>query len=190
MTDAEVLMEYETALTKSWVDLKTLAEKRRYQVRFLADRYDVDLDKRQVLSLSCNTPASAHASIIILHYLKESIVGLPPIKGEWMAFQELVGGQGYYTAFKKRVIDRIATKYEKDPQAIIGSGARLGGSKADLADFSVVINAFDGVPILVELWKADEEFGPSADVLFDKTIEKIFCTEDIVALSEFLASQI
>jgi len=183
-------MEYEVALTKSWTDLETLAEKRSYDVRFLADRYDVDLDKRQVLSLSCNAPASAHASIIILHYLKESVVGLPPIQGKWIAFQELVGGGGYYPTFTKRVTDRIATKYGKDPQAIIGSGVRLGGSKAELADFSVVINAFDGVPILVELWKADEEFGPSADVLFDKTIEKIFCTEDIVVLSEFLVSQI
>jgi len=183
-------MEYETALAKSWTELENLTQEKRFEVRFLADRYDIDLSNRRVLSLSCNAPAPAHVCIIILHYLKESIVGLPPVKGEWIAFQELVGGQGYYAAFKKRVIDRIAEKYGKDPEAIIGSGERLGGQKAELADFSVLINAFDGVPILVELWKADDEFGPSADLLFDRSIEKIFCTEDIVVLSEFLASQL
>jgi len=34
--------------------------------------------------------------------------------------------------------------------------------------------------------KADEEFGPDANILFDKNISGIFCTEDIVVLTELI----
>jgi hypothetical protein len=47
--------------------------------------------------------------------------------------------------------------------------------------------AFEAVPILIELWEADEEFGPEANILFNKTITKIFCVEDIVVLAEVVA---
>ncbi len=183
-------MEYAVALSKAWDELAQLTEEKVHSVRLLGDEYSVDIGKRSVLSLSCNVPAQAFASILILHYLKERITGLPRPGGEWTAFQELVGGQGYYPAFKKRVIDRIVRKYGDDPEAIIEATARLNARRSQLADVAVMIEPFEGVPVLIELWRADEEFGPSADILFDKTIAKIFCTEDIVVLSDFIISNI
>jgi len=38
--------------------------------------------------------------------------------------------------------------------------------------------------------RGDEEFGPEANILFDKSITDIFCTEDIVVLSEHAAAHI
>ena len=183
-------MQYNAAITKAWTELESLTEEKKFSVRFLADEYDIDLENRKVLSLSCNAPAQAFVSILMLHYLKERIVGLPPVRGEWVAFQELVGGQGYYPVFKKRVIKRIEKKYGKDPDALNDLVGRFKGKRSDLADVSVILEAFDNIPVLIEIWRADEEFGPSVDILFDKNIESVFCTEDIVVLSEFIASQI
>jgi hypothetical protein len=183
-------MEYDVAITKAWTELESLTEEKKFSIRFLADEYEIDLDGKKVLSLSCNAPAQAFASILILHYLKERIVGLPPVRGEWVAFQELVGGQGYYPVFKKRVIKRIEKKYGGNPDALNDLTGRFKAKKSDLADVGVIIEAFDDIPVLIQIWRADEEFGPSVDILFDKNIESVFCTEDIVVLSEFVASQI
>ena len=183
-------MEYDVALSKAWAELENITKEKKYSVRFLADEYIVEVEDERVLSLSCNGPAQPFVSILVLHYLKEGIVGLPKVRGEWLAFRELVGGEGYYPAFKKRVIDRIRRKYGENPEAIRESAKHFKGGPSDLADVAFAIEPFDGIPVLIELWRADEEFGPSADVLFDRSIADIFCTEDIVVMSEFVASQI
>ncbi len=183
-------MEYETALAKSWRELEGLADGNSYRVKFLADEYDIDIKYRRALSLSCNAPAQPFVAILLLHYLRRRLAGLPPSAGRWISFRELPGGEGYYPAFKKRVIRRIEKKYGAAPDAFCESAWRLGGAGSDLADAAARIELFDGVPVLVELWRADEEFGPSAGMLFDESVKEIFCTEDIVVMSEFLASQI
>ncbi|MFH1753197.1 MAG: DUF3786 domain-containing protein [Candidatus Omnitrophota bacterium] len=183
-------MEYEAAISKAWRDIESLTKEKKFSVKLLSDIYEVDLENKKVLSTSCNAPAQAFTAILTLHYLKEEIVGLPPVKGEWIAFRELVGGQGYYQAFKKRVIKRIEKKYGDNPDALNDLVVRFEARKSDLADVSVVIDVFNNVPVLIEIWRADDEFGPSVDILFDKSIDLIFCTEDIVVMSELVASQI
>ena len=183
-------MEYEAAIAKSWLELEGVAKEKRYSLRLLADKYEVDTEKKSVFSASCNIPAPPHATILILHYLKQKLIGLAPIRAKWIAFQELLGGQGYYPTFKKRVIDRIKRKYGERPDTLLGLVEKFKAERTQLADVSVVLEVFDNVPVLIQLWRADEEFGPSADVLFDESIAKIFCTEDVVVLSEFIVSSI
>ena len=51
----------------------------------------------------------------------------------------------------------------------------------------IIIHPIQEVSILITISKADEEFGPDANILFDKNISDIFCTEDIVVLTEMVA---
>ncbi|MFH1594629.1 MAG: DUF3786 domain-containing protein [Candidatus Omnitrophota bacterium] len=184
-------MEYKTALAKAWLELTNLSKDKRYTVRFLSDKYDVDLESGQILSLSCNIPVKEYAAILILHYLIKKLKGLPSLREEWVSFKEFVGGQGYYPAFKKRVIGTIRKKYGQKPEGLYGLAERFRAKKAQLADVSVVLDTFETiVPILITFWRKDEEFGPEANVLFDKSITDIFCTEDIAVLSEIVAHSI
>ncbi|MDD5654913.1 MAG: DUF3786 domain-containing protein [Candidatus Omnitrophica bacterium] len=180
-------MGYEAALKKSWLELESIAPQRTGNVRFLADEYSIDLEKRRVLSLSCNIPAKDHTAILVLHYFTRSLKGLPPLAGEWVSFKQLEGGLGYYPAFKKRVIVPILRKYGSDPKALAGITERFKAKVIEMADAAVVIEAFDNVPVLLTVWKADEEFGPEANVLFDKNIARIFCTEDTIVMAGFVA---
>ena len=68
--------------------------------------------------------------------------------------------------------------------------ARLPGKKIEQGDVAIVINAFEDVPVLIEMWRADEEFGPEANMLFDRTISDIYCTEDIVVLAGIVAASL
>ena len=154
---------------------------------FVNDSYTIDSEKKLVLSLSCNTPARQYTAILVLHYLIRKLEGIPALTGKWISFKELAGGQGYYPTFKKRVITPIVKKYGAEPETILKGGGGLKVKKAELADVSVVLEAFVGVPVLITFWRGDDEFAPEANVLFDKSITGIFCTEDIVVLSETIA---
>jgi len=181
---------YEVALSKAWDSFKQEVSDARYEVRFLSRTYNIDLDKREVFSASCNVPSKDYISIIVLHYLAKSLKGLLPLQNEWVSFKELPGGEGYYPTFKKRVIDVIKEKYGDSPERLAGLVERFKAKRTEVADVSVALEPLEGVPLLITLWRGDDEFGPEANVLFDKSITDIFETEDIVVLAEIVAHSI
>lgn len=180
-------MSYEAAINKSWEELKGLTKDRNLAVKFLSDEYTVDCLQGTVASLSCNVPAKDFTAILILHYLVQKIRGLPELTSEWISFKELSGIEGYYPAFRKRAIEPIIRKYGSNPQGALSALERLPGKKVKQGDIAICLEAFAGVPVLAVLWKGDDEFGPEANMLFDRNISKIFCTEDVVVLAGMVA---
>lgn len=173
----------------AWDELSGVAGEKNFSVRFSADIYDVNLTNRTILSSSANTPAKEYLGIIILHYLikKIELKVLPEPSGEWVDFRALEGGEGYYPAFKKRTIDVILKKYGDMPDRLLESARRFGGKPASIGDTGIIMDIFEKVPMLITFWKGDEEFAPEANISFDKGISGIFCTEDIVVMTEVVA---
>ncbi|MFA5147391.1 MAG: DUF3786 domain-containing protein [Candidatus Omnitrophota bacterium] len=182
-------MGYAPALEKAWKELSGLGLPAASTVMFLNGEYAVDPVSKIVLSVSCNVSAKDHYTIIILHYLihKLRMGELPPPAGEWIDFRQIDGGEGYYASFKKRTIDVIARKYGERPEQLMEAAKRLNGKEAALGDIGVVIEAFQRVPVGLVFWKGDEEFAPEANILFDRGITSILCTEDIVVMTEIIA---
>ena len=181
---------YEQALSKAWDNLANLKPGNNLAIKFLADEYSLDITTKKVLSLSCNVAAKDWVSIIILHYAAQKLKGLPKPTGEWLTFREFSGVEGYADAFRKRSLEPIIRKYGKNPEAIKTVLGRLPAQSFPGGDFAVIIQAFAGVAVLVKLWKADEEFGPDANMYFDSSITGIFCTEDIVVLAGIIGSSL
>jgi len=183
-------MTYQIALDKAWEDLNKINQQEIASVKFLGDEYTLDIKERKVLSLACNAAAGDFTAILILHYVTVKSKGLPILTSEWLSFKELSGIQGYLPAFRIRAIEPIIRKYGDNPKAILEVLDRLPAKRVDQGDIGIVLEAFQGVPVLIILWRPDQEFGPEANMLFDKSITQIFCTEDIVVLAGFLASQL
>lgn len=183
-------MGYEVALNKAWEALEAAGVSVKTNVRFLADEYTLEPSSRKVISLSCNALAKDFAAILILHYKAVSQTGLPKLSNEWSSFRELSGVEGYASAFRSRCIEPVLRKYGAEPKGLLSALMRLPGHKYGEGESAIVLYAFEGVPVLLELWKGDDEFGPEANMLFDKSISKIFCTEDIVVLGGFIAASV
>ena len=183
-------MSYEAAIEKGWAGLELATAEKSLSVKFFSDDYSVDVAGRKILSLSCNVAAKDFVSILILHFLARRASGLPELTGEWVSFKELESGEIYYSAYRKRAIDPFIRKYGANPQGMFSVLDKGIARKIEQADAAVVVDAFSGVPVLVELWKGDDEFGPEANMLFDRSISKIFCTEDVVVLAGFVAKHV
>lgn len=183
-------MGYEIALNKAWDELVSFSPGNALEVKFLADTYSVDLAQKKVLSLACNSAAKDFTAILILHYLVQRIKGLPQLSGEWLPFRELAGIEGYAAAFRARSIEPIIRKYGSNPEAILEASKRLPAKEEKHGDAAIILETFPGVPVLISLWRADEEFAAEANVFFDKSVTKIFCIEDIVVLAGMAASAV
>ena len=180
-------MKLESAITMSWDNLLGSGISNNTKVKFLGDEYIVNIKLRKVFSLPHNTPIEDHLTVLILHYLSQKIAGLPVISGEYLSFNGLSVINSFAEVFKKRSTDVIMKRYGDNIFDILSMLHNLPAKKINRADVAIVVEAFEGVPILIELWEADEEFGPEANILFDKTITKILCVEDIVVLAEVVA---
>jgi len=181
-------MGYTEALEKAWSEILSLTEEKRFSVKLLADEYDINSEDKKILSVSCNVPAKDYTSIILLHYLiqKAKLKTLPGPTGSWIDFRQLEGGAGYYPAFKKRTIDVILRKYGSRPETLLDAANRFCAKKVQIGDLGLVIEPLERVPFLITISKGDEEFTPDANILFDESATKIFCTEDLVVLTEII----
>ncbi len=164
-------MGYGQALEGAWSRIKGITDKDRFEVSLLSKVYIINTGTRSVILESDNTPAKEYTSIIILHYLAKSLEPekLPAPTGEWIDFSQIEAAESYYPTYRKRTIDRIIQKY---------------GSSAE--DTKKLVRVFDGVEFMIKVSRADEEFGADAAILYDRSIERIFCVEDIVVLTEIV----
>ena len=162
-------MGYGQALEGAWSSIRRLTDQDRFNVTLLSDIYIVDTGTRSVVLGSTNAPAKEYVSIIILHYLAKTLSPekLPAPTGEWVDFNQIKGAESYYPTYRKRTIDRLIKKY--------GSGSE---------DIKRVVRVLECVEFMINVSRADEEFGADAAILYDRSIENIFCVEDIIVLTE------
>jgi len=182
-------MGYQAAMDKAWAALKA-AGVGQASVRFFADEFRVDAGARTVTAPS-GKPAKDFLSILLLHYLEKSRKGLVAPTGSWISFKELESGEQYYPAFRKRSIDLLLKKYGQDPSAMLSALGQVSGAKlAGEGDVSIIVDAFEKVPLELIMWRGDEEFPAEANILFDRSIGEIFCTEDVAVLAGFITKYI
>jgi hypothetical protein len=179
-------MTYEAAIIRGWEELAGLSDKDRHEAHFMGDTYEIDLARKSASSVSCNTPAKDHLTIILLHYLIGSFKeGYAP-GGEWVSFKDIEGGEFYYPAYRESVIKPLLRKYGQKPEALLEALGRFKGKKIAEGDIGMELETFPGLYVKVILWKGDDEFGPEATMLYDRNITRIFTMEDVVVFSRFI----
>ena len=183
-------MSLEPAIVKAWDAISGVNLITNTSVQFLGDEFVFVVFYKKILMLPHKTPADDCLIVLILHYLAQKITGLPVPTGEWLSLTGLSIVLGFAEVFKKRAIDMIVRKFGSDPDGIYKVLEKAPGQKVNQADAAITLEAFEGIPVLIELWQADEEYGPEGNILFDKNITQIFCTEDILVFSEVVARTI
>lgn len=183
-------MSCEGALKKAWHELEHLSKTNSLEVKFLNDAYTIDIKKRLIISGSCNIAAKDYASILILHYQIKKFQGIPKPFGEWISFKDIPGGEIYYPAFRKRAIEPILRKYGSNLRGMTLNVGKLGDVCLNEDSVSMRLEVFESIPVLVKIWQGDEDFSSEADIIFDKNITEVFCTEDIAVLAGIVAASI
>jgi len=120
--------------------------------------------------------------ILLLHYM--GMAETAGIAHEWISYQEVPDGRFYLDAFVRRAKNPLIQTFGNEPELLVKLATETYGARPlDHGDFSVVIQALPLVPVALILWKGDEEFPPDGNILFDRSISKIFSAEDIAWLA-------
>ena len=159
----------------------------RIALRCLGQDYEISHPDGDVTT-AAGEPVEETLAILLLLYLTEA--DGRPREDRWIAFEQIPGGAGYSSAFRGPVLGRLVQTFGHRPEALIEAAARVDGQPLDMGDVGVAITALPRVPMAVVLWRGDEEFGPSASVSFDASIEGYLDTEAVTALGGFASRRL
>jgi len=149
--------------------------------------YVVDLPDLLITSTEKKV-VSLVAKIVLLHYLIKA--DGRPLSHQLLPYKEIPGGMLYAGVFARRAVEPLIPVFGQSPEAFLDAGFRLGGRKAEYGDVSFVLPALPRIPMTYIIWKGDEEFPATIQLLFDKSVEGYLSLEDIVVVSEMATSRL
>jgi hypothetical protein len=125
--------------------------------------------------------------ILILRYLCEGEYRGPG--GKQLSYHDVPWGQVYYRNFEGRCIKPLARTFGVDPEGftrIMESAPELRGAPLGRGDAGYRFEFMSGLYMGVILWAGDEEFPPSAQILFDDNLIFAFTAEDLAVAGEVM----
>ena len=109
-----------------------------------------------------------------------------PQTGNFKAYRDLPWGGLYDANFSGRCIKRFAFGFGYNPQSFVKAAESLGGIKCDLGDAAYDFPFFGGITCRFILWKPDDEFPPSAQILFSDNVVFMYNAEDLAAVGDVI----
>ena len=123
------------------------------------------------------------AKILILRYLLEG--SSVPTKGKFYTYRELPWGDVYFRQFQGRCLMRLAFGFVSKLDKFSSALEKLGARKITDGDCSYEVEFLDGMFVRFILWEGDDEFPPSAQILFsDNFTPASFSAEDLAVVGD------
>lgn len=123
---------------------------------------------------------SSDEKVVILQYLTRAS-GLP-VRGQWLSFLDLRGGQLHWKPFQKEALEPLAKKFYNKKDLFLKLAFEHGGSLLEQGDAGVVIPVFPRIPLAFILWDGGEEFVPRSTILYDSVAETYLTTAGLYVL--------
>ena len=124
----------------------------------------------------------------LLRYLLESKE--TPWKGEWKTFREMPWGEMYITPYTGRVLTRAAFTFGFRTAAMKAACEKMGAEPVKHGDAGYRFDLIGNYQMQILIWEGDEEFPPSAQVLYSDNFADGFAAEDRVVAGDILISTI
>ncbi len=157
------------------------------EIPFFDDTITMDLPSF-VFKSSRSANISLVTRILIMHYINNA-TGIP-LGGEKVAYGDIPACMHYEPVFAKRVQKPLQNAFGFDRHAFLEAGVAMGGKEEEYGDASFTLFALPKIPITFILWEGDDEFPPSAKVLFDPSIVGYLPFEDIVFIAKLATARI
>jgi hypothetical protein len=113
---------------------------------------------------------------------------LAPWQGGFSAYTEMPWGKVYGVQFDGRCVKRLAHSFGRDIESFSRACKALGGIAVKKGDAAFDIAFINGLIVRLIVWKADEEFPPSAQILFSDNFPQAFTAEDMAVAGDLILS--
>ncbi|NLM52197.1 MAG: DUF3786 domain-containing protein [Firmicutes bacterium] len=148
-------------------------------VNVMSENYDVFYPSGKVFKEDGREVTSYLLKTVLLRYLVNGKGTKPTFK--FISYKEIKDGQVYYPNFYKRTIQRLAQLYEADPD-LFDFPDKLERIPMPRGDLAFAFEFLPNVYFQFILYRGDDEFPASANILMDANIEDYFNAEDLAVV--------
>ena len=110
--------------------------------------------------------------------------------GTWKTFREMPWGEMYNTPYTGRVLTRAAFTFGFKMTKFAAACESLSAVKLSHGDAGYEFDFFGPFKMQILMWEPDDEFPPSAQVLYSENFADCFAAEDRVVAGDILISHI
>jgi hypothetical protein len=137
----------------------------------------------QAVTVVTKNPLKPADHLLALHYLLSDLTVVPA--RDWITFREFPGGQFYWEPFLSRSIKPLVARMGGDIDLLREHLRRFSASVSPLPGGGLLatVQALGAIEMLLVYRPGDEEFPPSADVLYDACARRLLCAEDAAILT-------
>jgi len=154
---------------------------KRVSIPYLGKTYHLSVSAQEISFDEGEETPKIPDQVLLLHYLITATG--TAVADEWITFREVPAGSFYYPSFVKRAVDPLVRSFGKRPELLERTAGRIGQLVTLPGDKGAKILALPRVPVVLALWRGDDEFPPEGNVYFDASVSSYLSTEDIAYLA-------
>ena len=159
-----------------------------FSLSFLCGNYRITHPEYAIESAEPGEIPSKTAQTFLLRYLLEGRE--LPWLGEWKTFREMPWGELYEKAFSGRALGRAAFTFGTRLDAFRAACEKLGGEPLSRGDAGYQLRLLGDYRMRILLWAGDEDFPPSAQILYSDNFADGFTAEDRAVAADLLIGAI
>lgn len=166
------------------------AEARAFAVRLLGVDYRVGWPAFSISSGDAGGFAlsSVPAQILVMRFLLEGRHSAHG--GRFLTYRELPWGEVYLRPFTGRCLTRAAFAFGPRLEAFRAAAGRMGALPVRGGDAAFQLEVLPGYDVRILVWEADDEFPPSAQILFSDNFPESFSAEDRTVVGDIVISDL
>lgn len=119
---------------------------------------------------------------LILRYLINAKAVKPLEK--YITYRDVDGGNVYYNNFYGRCLLRLSKTFGNNIEKFKDIFENLGAEKVDMGDAAYKFQFLNNIYVIFALWKGDEEFPASSQILFNGNVPFYFSAEDLAVVGD------
>ena len=123
-----------------------------------------------------------NAKILVLRYLVDG--SFTPASGKFLSYRDMPWGEVYFQNFSGRCLNRFAFTFARRTADLERAMAAAGARRVGDGDYGYEVEFMDGLFQRFTLWLADDEFPPSAQILFSDNFALAFTAEDMAVVGD------
>lgn len=152
------------------------AEKGEFSLRLMGQPVSLAWPEFQVTQGDLPGPAR----ILLMRYLLEG--RFLPSQGKFLSYREMPWGSVYDQNFQGRCIRRLAHSFTLE--SFVSAMEHFKARPVSGGDRGYEFPFLDGLLLRFLLWEGDEEFPPSAQILFSDNFPLAFTAEDMAVVGD------
>ena len=161
---------------------------KEFYVNLLGQEYGISHPQYAIRALDGGKIPPLPTQTFLLRYLLEGKT--VAWKGSFLTFREMPWGELYIKPYTGRVLTRAAFTFGTRVAAFRAACERLGAMSLNHGDAGYQFRMIGNYDIQILVWEGDEEFPPSAQVIYSDNFAEGFAPEDRVVAGDILISHI